>query len=222
MLMGMDAFSSTAATITFALDFVAHAEDTVGGSPITFTGISFGTADTNRIIAVPVCWRANADGDTITGMTIGGVSATQASGAYVSATGGAWISDIWYAAVPTGTSGNVVVTFSATTSRTGIATYRIITGTSTPTSVQNTSGNGTVISKAITINSGGKGLAFFSDRIGSGTNIVWTNATSDYNALTVGTFSDISGANVSASATVSADNTPLNTFSTLVLAAWAL
>lgn len=206
--------------VTFSLAFAGHSEDTGGGTTVTFTAVAMGAANANRVVAVPIAWRSAGDSDTISSVTIGGVSATQATGAYVSS-GGAWISDLWYASVPTGTSGDIVFNFSAASARSGIATYRVVTGTVAPTDVQNaTATAGMTVAHSLTIPGGGKGLAFFGDRVGNGGSVVWTGAVSDYDATGVGGFSTFSGATVSATGTVTADDTPLNTFSNLIVAAW--
>jgi hypothetical protein len=78
-------------------------------STFTFSAKAFGTAASDRIVIVSVVGSGGSAG-TISSVTIGGVSAAilvQASDA--SLTGG-----IAAAAVPTGTTGNVVVTMSTT------------------------------------------------------------------------------------------------------------
>ena len=68
----------------------------------TYTGLSFGAADASRFIIVGVC-----GGTTLTNVTIGGVTATAVGN--ISGTG------IFIAALPTGTTGTVVVTLSSAT-----------------------------------------------------------------------------------------------------------
>jgi hypothetical protein len=66
-------------------------------------------------------------------MTVGGISATQVSSAYVNDPTNPLIADIWQAAVPTGTSGNVVITYSNATSRSGIDLYSLVSTNTTAT-----------------------------------------------------------------------------------------
>lgn len=175
--------SPKVAGVTFSLDFAGHAEDNTGGTSITFTAVPIGVADANRVVGVGVWWRENSDTDTITSMTVGGISASQASGARSTrADGGLCLSDIWYAAVPTGTTANVVVNFSAAALRGGVSTYRIITSTPTPSAtsfgISLTSG---VSTGSITVPSGGAGFAMYGNRNQSSAT-TWTNAVLDYDA----------------------------------------
>lgn len=192
---------------SFALAFTDHKEDASGGTPVTYTGILFGATDASRVVAVAISWRASNDTDTITGVTIGGVSATQVSGAYANGAGGILLADIWYATGVSGTSGDVVVTYSATSSRSSVAAYRIITGTPTPTNSAKNAGQpfGTAtLSANLTVPASGAGFAIFGNRNQS-TNTTWTNATRDY-TVNIGTnLAGFSSATVAATNIVTAN-----------------
>src|SRR5437868_2182112 len=82
---------------SFSLTFADHKEDTSNGTVVTYAAMSFGAADTNRVVAVGIGARAGSA--TVTGVTIGGITASQAIGAAQSTA--LLVSDIWYAAVPT-------------------------------------------------------------------------------------------------------------------------
>jgi len=86
----------------------------------TFSGQNFGTANTARYIIVSISGRAAA-ARTISSVTIGGVSAS----AVVSnpSADGTNRAAIYVAAVPTGTSGDVVITWSAGMVRCQIGLY---------------------------------------------------------------------------------------------------
>ncbi|NEI52726.1 hypothetical protein GR217_34470 [Rhizobium leguminosarum] len=102
----LDAFTITVRNVLAGL---THSSRTLtSGTSFTKSAVDFGPADSSRIIAVALA--VESDGSkTITGVTIGGVTATKA------VSGGATDNTfaIWFAAVPTGTSGDVVVTTSS-------------------------------------------------------------------------------------------------------------
>lgn len=152
--------------VTFALTFAASKSDTVGGTTITYNGggdPSIGTADPNRVVAIAIMCRVGATA-TVTSATIGGVSATQASGAGIGIAG-ASLTDIWYASVPSGTTAAVAVTYGSASVVSEIAVYRIITSTPTPQDSQHNStatlaaaGN---LSKSVTIPGAGGAIGAF-------------------------------------------------------------
>ena len=88
-----------------------------GTSSYTFTSQSFGAADASRIIVVGVGSEyipSPAFGGTAS-VTIGGVTATEiASTQQVDSASGSQGS-MWYAAVPTGTTGSVAITLDGAT-----------------------------------------------------------------------------------------------------------
>lgn len=84
-------------------------------TPQTFTAVPFGRTDTTRRIYVVVTTASNTIAATISSVTIGGVTATLTI-LKTSSFGNPGIYAIAYANVPTGTSGNIVVTVSATPS----------------------------------------------------------------------------------------------------------
>jgi hypothetical protein len=106
--------------------YLGTSENAFNLSTYTFASVSFGDADASRVIAVTV-HGVSLSSRSITGVTIGGVTATAA----VTATASRPIG-IWYAAVPTGTTGNVVVTFSNTVLNCLIGRYRLVPSVSTP------------------------------------------------------------------------------------------
>jgi hypothetical protein len=181
-----------AAGVSFSLAWVSGATDTGGGTTVTYSSLSFGTGDPNRIISAAVVNRPTAlSTNTITSMTIGGISATQVSGAYVKDTSTSFIADIWQAAVPTGTSGNVVITYSDASTRSGIDLYSIVTATPTATAAAgaftdvNAGGTQAV---TLTIPTGGAAICIYGNRSTSvpAVGTTWTNATGDNDELNIG------------------------------------
>lgn len=170
------------ASVVFSLTFTDTKADTVGGTAITYNSggdPSIGVADTNRIVAVAIMARIGATA-TVTSVTIGGISATQVSGAAASPANLA--TDIWYAAVPTGTTATVVVNYGSTSVVSGVAVYRIITSTPTPQDGQHnssaTTSSASPLSKSVTIPSGGGMIGSFGYIPGgSGSNNAWSGGT---------------------------------------------
>jgi hypothetical protein len=155
-------------------------------STVTYTALNFGTAASNRVLVVIACARAVVGGDisSVTFVT-GSISASEVSGTFVNPNGQGLCS-IWYASVPTGTSGNITVVYPGTTIRTAISVYQVLTSTPTPSAGTVTSlTSGTTVNKSITVPSNGVGvvgLYYF----GLGT-MSFTNATLDNSATVAST-----------------------------------
>ena len=168
----------------FSLTFTDTKTNSAGGSAITYNSggdPSIGTADANRVVAVAIAARVNTT-FTVSSVTIAGVSATQVSGA-AATPGSSVCTDIWYAAVPSGTTATVVVTYAGTSVVSGIAVYRIITTTAAPSAGQNDfdvafNNASSPLSRAITIPSGGGMIGSFIYSPASGSNTTtWAGGT---------------------------------------------
>lgn len=96
----------------------------VTASNTTFEDVSFGETNVARYIIVGVNLRMAATGQTISAMTIGGVSATAVATASHSAEG--LISAVYYALVPSGVSGDVEITTSGNFQQLSIHVYRAV------------------------------------------------------------------------------------------------
>jgi hypothetical protein len=139
------AYSAT--TTTPAISHVSNAVDASNGTAYTFSSQALGAAATDRRIVVAVGSAGNTTG-TASAVTVGGVSATQVA----EYTDSVNTSSIWWAEVPTGTTGDVVVTFTGGKSDCGIVCYRLTgadmvlsratdgTGTSSPEAFSGTVG----------------------------------------------------------------------------------
>jgi hypothetical protein len=106
-----------------SISYTDTASSTNNTSTYSFSGISFGTAASNRVVAVSTYVQSIA---SISDVTIGGISATKAVELY--ATNATSVLAVYYATVPTGTSGTVAVRCSDAGGRCAIAAYRIIPG----------------------------------------------------------------------------------------------
>lgn len=178
----------------FSITQTATASTTTGSTPVVFAGLSIGAADTTRIVAVSICHGPN--NGTFTSLTIGGVTATLATGSKQNSTGGV-SAEIWYAAVPTGTTATVQYDqLAGVDTRHFISVYRIA-GTTASFSAGGGAASLSVTSLAasVSIPVGGGALAgcmTHSATSGSGTP---TNLTLDTNNVVVGTSTSYVGNN---------------------------
>lgn len=203
LLRGIDltASFSDASAMTADLDVVtpgvtrtATDSFTSSGTSDTFTetGASLGAAATDRLIFLAISGGRGVN-EAIASVTIGGVSATFAVGITGSDPFTEFVfSEIWWAAVPTGTTGNIVITFTGDFVYFGAEVYSIV-GANTTTPVVSTDTDSVAsgdpsISLTISDNTAvivTASLAFNS----TDPTVNWTNATEDLEfALNFGTF----------------------------------
>ena len=107
-----------------SLSFLQSNSDAAGGTSWTFSSESLGAASADRSILV--CFGSRKVGTAsyaVSSVTVGGVSATEIISAVASSTNST-IASIWRADVPTGTTGDVVVTVDTSSIRAAIALYR--------------------------------------------------------------------------------------------------
>lgn len=107
-----------------ALAFLQGAVDAVDRATYTYAGLNFGTAAVDRYLVACVTYRVGS-AIGISSVTIGGVAATLVIGASSGTAPTVTRAAIYIALVPTGTSGNVVVTHSGTVSRAGCSLYSL-------------------------------------------------------------------------------------------------
>jgi hypothetical protein len=94
-------------------------------SPFTETGAAIGGAAANRLIFVAISGIKFINA-ALTSVTIGGVSATVGSAVRSALNGGRGFSEIWWSLVPTGTTGNIVITATGDSFAGGVSVYRVI------------------------------------------------------------------------------------------------
>jgi hypothetical protein len=158
-----------------SLTFTDHATDTANLTTYTFSARAIGTAASDRRVHVLV--HGGGVGDTtLSSVTVGGVSAT----INVQASSGQHTSAIATAAVPTGTTGDVVVTFSGGKARCGIGVYAS-TGLSSETAVDTDSSTADPATATLTSVAGGFVLALAAGDNSS--SLTWTNVTEDYDEV---------------------------------------
>lgn len=179
--------ASSGGSVAFNLSFTDSGSQVASLTSFTFAARAIGAADATRIVAVGIGIQATIGNTTITGVTIGGVAATQATGAYQTEVTGGQTTDIWYAAVPSGTTADVVVNTAAQLSRCAVFVYRAI-GTGVGFSVANghaDSGNVNSEAAAVTVPAGGGVIGVAAAHNATET-ITGTNLTIDAAALVVG------------------------------------
>lgn len=110
-------------TLTYQGSFVSPTNQS---TPYTQAAAALGTATSDRIVVVGITSAATSTG-TISTVTVGGVTATQAVNS-PSAVVNALHTQFWYASVPTGSTGDIVVTPTAEMLRMGFVWWTI-TGT---------------------------------------------------------------------------------------------
>ena len=131
--------------------FTATAVDAVNRTTYSYSSQSFGDADASRIVVVGI-----SHGGTVTeasGVTIGGVSATKAIG--VTGGSGGAVSSIWYAEVPTGTTGTIAATISGGAGQCAISVFAVIGANSTPTDTGSHTGSVMTANDTINVSDGG-------------------------------------------------------------------
>lgn len=150
--------------------FQAITTDTTNLITYTFASTSLGSASSERVICVYVDGISTGGARTISGVTIAGVTATLAT----AGTNTTLPTAMYYAQVPSGTSGSVVVTFSNTMNEASIVVWALYNVNPTPLST----GLKSTVSLFPSINFGGDSIGLFGEfSNGIGTN--WTNATED-------------------------------------------
>jgi len=158
--------SSTAA----AISFLQRTVDTSNLTTYTFSGQNLGAAASDRVI---VCFALDGTGTgTPSSVTIGGIAAT-----LVLTPTTVRKNTLWYATVPTGTSGDVVVTSGSAQTEMGIALWRL-TGVGGPYDFGQSDANpGTT---DISVPVGGVALAGMGDGGYSHTGYTWVGLTEDF------------------------------------------
>lgn len=190
--------------------------DVTSGNTYTFSSVSLGAAVADRVIIVTL----NMEQVTlVTSVTIGGVAATRIA----SQTDGTGANDrkaeIWAAEVPSGTSGNIVVTVGTDQSGMCGGVFRKVGGVGGTAASDTATDSGAAgsLSAAITIPAGGAAVATMF--VGTSASYTWTGATESYDEFVSGTGSG-SGAIATSSGTVTGTNAGSDG-GALVIAAWA-
>jgi hypothetical protein len=169
---------SSSNSITYNNDYLVAK----GSTTVTFTGVDFGTESSDRVVAVYIS-SGTLNLGTVSGVTIGGISATLAVTA--NTTNSNRFNVIYYAEVPTGTSGTVVCTFSTSFGNSTLAYLSSVSmyGLSSTTPITGFSyddATGRPPSRSVTLTPNANSVLFAGYSCGafaSGSTVTWTNAT---------------------------------------------
>ena len=199
------------------LTYQTFATEGSGGSNITYSSLSFGAAASNRVMVVVIGARLTGSNNSVSSVTIGGVSATEAPSSLSQAA--QVLTDIWYASVPSGATGNVNIVFAGATVATAVQIYSVNTSTPAPTSSSaGVSGVLTSISTTITVPTNGVGVVGFTDQGPSSPAL--TNATLDNNGAMTGGRALLSGHTTSTGSVSPGGTNASGTSLSLSAAAW--
>jgi hypothetical protein len=162
------------ASADISIAFLQSAESGTDASSYTFSTQNIGVAATDRHIIVATIARGASQ--TLTGVTIGGVTATSVAN---NSNDGS-IAALFIAAVPTGTTGDIVLTFSGTMIRAADGAYRATgLGSATPTDTGVSSANAPTTDLDIAAGGFGIGTAFSG---GTAPTFTWTGLTENFDA----------------------------------------
>lgn len=159
-----------------ALTFLQATQDGTDTNVYTFASQNFGTASADRYIICTGAARTLA-GTALSSITIGGVTATLNVNFVDS--GVTCISFIGIAAVPSGTSGDVVLTFNGTMRRAGIGLYAVTNLTSTTPTDTGSSEANPLTAGGLDISAGGFGVAV-GGTADTGASATWAGLTEDF------------------------------------------
>ena len=160
--------------------FEAHEVSGTAGNPHTFSGVALGAAAANRhiVVGAGISWGGTAN---VTGVTVNGESATEIIEYGLTSQG----ASLHVAAVPTGTTGDIVITTSGTGESWGIGVWRLIGADATPADT----GTSVANPMTTTIDCPAGGVIIGYAHAQHGTTHAWTaGITEQFDETTHGTF----------------------------------
>ena len=171
--------SSSSASAVVAIGTVVSAVDTNTRSAYTFSGIALGAADAGRVIVVGTS-SGGGSASTVSGLTVGGVSAVEA--VELQHQGDAnYRSSLWVAEVPTGTTGDVVVTMSGSTGDCGIIVWPTTGADSSPHATASDATDAGGLTVDLNVEADGAIFAYSACDAGPGWS--WTGVTEDIDEI---------------------------------------
>jgi len=175
--------------------FVTSASETVGGTSITHSGMSIGDANSTRLVVVGIVGtNGTSSSPSLTSATIGGVSATITKQYTGGSSGDYTLSAIFIAAVPTGTTADIVMNFSQALDNSHIAIFRLVNVPSSTAyaTAQATRGSSP---RSTTINIPDKGLLIVTGFGSNTNNVTWSGVTEAYDETYAGVVKGSGGIN---------------------------
>lgn len=186
----------------------------------TFAAQSLGAEDSSRRIVVVTAATRLGSPAAVSSMTIGGVSASLAV-ARGNGNANEGAVEIWHASVPTGTTGDVVVTWTTGMLRCAISVFRLINSAVSPSATNSNANSSSAVSATIDIPQ--KGVAIAGVYNNGSTTYTWTNLTEAYD-VTFGATAFSSAADAFATAqtalSITATQASNNPPQALVVASW--
>lgn len=176
-MFGSQWFASSAG-VTFEYTAQSGANTTATDFSGQFDGIAIGAATSDRLVVVGISGsRVSAGARTVSSCSIGGVSASLVV-RQTTTNGDAC--EMWAATVPSGTTADIDIVFSASMNGAGVGVWTLKGAATTATA---TAGDdSTPYSASLAIPEGGAGIGYFLEVDESGTT-TWTNLTEDFDAL---------------------------------------
>lgn len=105
------------------VDYIATYKSSSDSTAYTFASSDIGAVGGNRHVIVAIASTSSSAGRTVASVSVAGVTATEIKTHIVEPGANTSIASIWSANVPTGTSGDIVVTHSAGMARCGVSVY---------------------------------------------------------------------------------------------------
>lgn len=204
----------------FSLTFLGSAVEPTGATTYSFTSQPFGDEAADRYIIVTTSTNKNRT-LTAASSTIGGVTVTKIIELVPAEAGIALL----IAAVPTGATGTVSLTFNGTSDNCGVGLWRLSGAATptTPTTATDTVATGNDLSASLAIPAGGGGIGIVRAGGAAALTYIWTDMTEDFDQ-TVESPSSHSGARSliagTLTRTVTASSTMTASTFGLILAAW--
>lgn len=174
--------------------FLSSAVLTPNGTVFTYSSVSLGAAAADRYILVGTSGAAAGIGATVvSSLTIGGVTATELVTLDHRVDDGQYHSGFFGATVPTGTSGDIVVTWTATMSQNGIGVWRLTGANTTPHDSATDPLPAGGLTVDVDVEAGGAIFGYCSTDATAAGRFIWTGLTEDFDEVVDGDW-DHSGA----------------------------
>jgi hypothetical protein len=162
-------------------EYISTVEDNTNKTTYTFAGRSLGAEGNQRKIAITVTGTGGAVDRTISSVSVAGVAGVQIVQEYINVSSLSRVSAIFLANVPTGTTGNVVVTGTGAFANCRIGVYAIRGLDEMKAIATNQSSSSSTTSRTLSLTSNEAGCAIACANYGSGT-ATWSGLTSNYDA----------------------------------------
>jgi hypothetical protein len=185
-----------------SITWISKNTSTTSGTTFTWVGQDLGAAASDRLVVVGALGGNGGGTGTISACSVQSITGTV--DAETTEASSSTQAGMFHASVPTGTTGDVSVTFSTTRGRAGIEVSAITGASSTPSDTDAQQGDPGSLS--LTVGAGGVFAGFVGTPNQGNGGVTWTNATEDDDTI-VQASARMSAAHGSASATVGFEST---------------